>query len=420
MIDTLNFQINILGLAITVILFTFLLLKKLELIPILALTSIFINIPIFNYKPLTFGFQIFFFFAIILILLSLKNIISAFKNKNFFILIFLISIFILLVLISLILASKNIYYALILQPPDKPSFPYYKIFQFSRLNITQFLYLLFYVLLFLSVIVSKFDMLKTFKYFLIGININFLFQIYEFLLNIFQKPIPIFLNNLSFLNESTQVLYLKDFNIYRFSGLIPTSSILGIYLTIALFLVLFFKDIFKEKIYRAFQILITLSSFAFSISSTFLLGSLLILLLYFYTNKNYLLLPLIFILLLASFYSFNRETIDIRLQAFLSSINIFLKYPIFGIGWGSHFADLFSSLLANTGISGFLSFSSIFIFMIAKTLQLKEKNIYNLMDVGLLSLFLTGIIWNGININILWIILGIWARELIFRKNYID
>jgi O-antigen ligase len=104
------------------------------------------------------------------------------------------------------------------------------------------------------------------------------------------------------------------------------------------------------------------------------------------------------------------------MQIFLTSINIFLKHPFLGIGWGSHFADFFSSLLANTGIFGFLSFLSIFIFMIAKTLKSKDETIYNLMNLGLLGLFLTGIIWNGININILWIILGIWGREVIFKK----
>jgi len=202
------------------------------------------------------------------------------------------------------LAWKNKYNALVLRPPDSPAFPYYKIYQFSRLNISQFLYLLFYILLFLSVIVSKLDMLKAFKYFLIGININFLFQIYEYLLHIFQKQLPIFLNNLSFLNETIQVLYFKNFNIYRFSGLIPSSSILGIYLTIALFIALFFRDVFKNKFYQTLQILIIFSSFIFSISSTFLLGSVFVLLIYFCTNKNYLSLLFIFILLLALFCSF--------------------------------------------------------------------------------------------------------------------
>jgi hypothetical protein len=54
--------------------------------------------------------------------------------------------------------------------------------------------------------------------------------------------------------------------------------------------------------------------------------------------------------------------------------------------------------------------------MIAKTLKSKDKTNHNLMNLGLLSLFLTGIVWNGININILWIILGIWAREVIFKN----
>jgi hypothetical protein len=416
MIDILNFQINILGLAITIILLFLLLLQKLELIPILTLTSIFINLPIFNYIPWTFGFQIFHFFVIIFIFLSLKNLIKSFNNKEFLPLVYLILIFILIISIGLILAWKNKYNALVLRPPDSPAFPYYKIYQFSRLNISQFLYLLFYILLFLSVIVSKLDMLKAFKYFLIGININFLFQIYEYLLHIFQKQLPIFLNNLSFLNETIQVLYFKNFNIYRFSGLIPSSSILGIYLTIALFIALFFRDVFKNKFYQTLQILIIFSSFIFSISSTFLLGSVFVLLIYFCTNKNYLSLLFIFILLLALFCSFKRETIDLRILALLYSINIFLKYPIFGIGWGGHFADFLSSLLANTGILGFLSFLSIFIFMIAKTLKSKDKTNHNLMNLGLLSLFLTGIIWNGININILWIILGIWGREVIFKN----
>jgi hypothetical protein len=416
MIDLYPFQINLIGVGITFLLLFLLFFKKIDLVSILMLTSIFINIPIFNYLPWTFGFQIFFLFSIIFILLSFKNILYGLKDKNFLILTTLLLIFISIVLISLFLAYKNKYNELVLQPPDNPNFSYYKISQFSRLNITQFLYLLFYLALFLSIIISKFDIYRSFKYFLLGININFIFQIFEFLLHIFKKPLPLYLNNLSFLNETIQILYLKDLNIYRFSGLIPSSSMLGIYLSIALFLTLFFKGIFKNNHLRYLQIFIIFLSFFFSISSTFILGSLLIFIIYFYKFKKYITLLPIFVLILVLFYLFNRQTTEIRMQIFLTSINIFLKHPFLGIGWGSHFADFFSSLLANTGIFGFLSFLSIFIFMIAKTLKSKNETIYNLMNLGLLGLFLTGIIWNGININILWIILGIWGREVIFKN----
>ncbi len=416
MIDLHPFQINLIGVGITFLLLFLLFFKKIDFISILMLTSIFINIPIFNYLPWTFGFQIFFLFSIIFILLSFKNILYGLKDKNFLTLTTLLLIFISIVLISLFLAYKNKYNELVLQPPDNPNFSYYKISQFSRLNITQFFYLLFYLTLFLSVITLKFDIYKSFKYFLFGININFIFQIFEFLLHIFKRPLPSYLNNLSFLNETIQILYLKDLNIYRFSGLIPSSSMLGIYLSIALFLSLFFKGIFKNNHLRLLQIFIIFLSSFFSISSTFILGSLLIFLIYFYKFKKYIALLPIFVLILVSFYLFNRQTTEIRMQIFLTSINIFLKHPFLGIGWGSHFADFFSSLLANTGILGFLSFLSIFIFMIAKTLKSKNETIYNLMNLGLLGLFLTGIIWNGININILWIILGIWGREVIFKN----
>jgi|GEM_PF-2079131 len=417
MINLVNLQINLLGIAMTFILFILLLLRKIDIISILALTSIFINIPIFNYVPWTFGFQIFFFFALILILLSLKNIFLNIKNKNLFMFVLLVSLFVLITLISIILAYISKYEVLVLRPPDKPNFPYHQVYQFSRLNITQFLYLLFYLTLFLSIMVSKFDILKVFKYFLLGININFIFQIFEILLYFFKGSLPNFLNNLSFSNETIQILFLKDLNIYRFSGLIPSSSMLGIYLTIGLFIALFFENIFKNNWLRYLQIFIIFLSFLFTISSTFVLGALIVFLIYFYTNKNYLSIFLILVLIPVLFYLFNRQTIEIRIQNFIYSINIFLKYPIFGIGWGSHFADFFSSLLANTGILGFLSFMSIFIFMITKTLEkIKEKINYDLMNLGLLTLFLTGIIWNGININILWIILGVWGREVILKN----
>ena len=416
MINLVNLQINLLGIAITFILFILLLLRKIDIISILALTSIFINIPIFNYVPWTFGFQIFFFFALILILFSLKNILLNIKNKNLFMFVLLVSLFVLITLISIILAYISKYEVLVLRPPDKPNFPYYQVYQFSRLNITQFLYLLFYLTLFLSIMVSKFDILNVFKYFLLGININFIFQIFEILLHFFKKPLPNFLNNLSFSNETIQILFLRDLNIYRFSGLIPSSSMLGIYLTIGIFIALFFVNIFKNNWLRYLQIFIIFLSFLFSISSTFVLGALIVFLIYFYTNKNYLSIFLIIVLIPVLFYLFNRQTTEIRMQNFLYSFNIFLKYPIFGIGWGSHFADFFSSLLANTGILGFLSFMSIFIFMITKTLKIKEKINYDLMNLGLLTLFLTGIIWNGININILWIILGVWGREVILKN----
>jgi hypothetical protein len=416
MIDLYPFQINLIGIGITFLLLFLLFFKKIDFLSILMLTSIFINIPIFNYLPWTFGFQIFFLFSIIFILLSFKNILYGLKDKNFLILTTLLLIFIFLVSTSLFLAYKNKYNELVLQPSDNPNFSYYKISQFSRLNITQFLYLLFYLALFLSVITSKFDIYRSFKYFLFGSNINFIFQIFELLLHILKKSLPSYLNNLSFLNETIQILYLKDLNIYRFSGLIPSSSMLGIYLSIALFLSLFFKGIFKNNHLRYLQIFIIFLSFFFSMSSTFILGSLLIFLIYFYNSKKYITLLPIFILILILFYLFNRQTTEIRMQIFLTSINIFLKHPFLGIGWGSHFADFFSSLLANTGILGFLSFLSIFIFMIAKTLKSKNEIIYNLMNLGLLGLFLTGIIWNGININILWIILGIWGREVIFKN----
>jgi len=410
-----NFQINLLGFFVTFILLVLFLLRKIELIQILALSSIFINIPIFNYIPWTFGFQIFFFFSIILILLSFKDLILAFKNLNFLIIVALILLFILIVIISLFLGYKNKYYELVLRPPDNPNFPSYVIYQFSRLNITQFLYLIFYLALFLSIVVSKFDILNIFKYFLLGININLIFQIYEVLLYIFKKSLPIFLNNLSFSNETIQILFLNNFNVYRFSGLIPSSSMLGIYLTVAFFITLIFENIFKNNTLRYLQIVIIFLSFFLSISITFVLGSIIIFLLYlFKTNRKLILIFLLIILIIAMIYLLNRQSTQIRMQNFLLSFNIFLKYPIFGIGWGSHFADLFSSLLANTGILGFLSFCSTFGFIILKTLKTKDKFKYDLMKLGLISLFLTGIIWNGINVNILWIILGIWTREVIF------
>ncbi|MGC8981820.1 MAG: hypothetical protein ACP5JU_02640 [Minisyncoccia bacterium] len=414
MIETLSFQFNLIGISITILLLTLLFFKKIDLISILALSSIFINFPIFNYKPWTFGFQIFFFFSIIFILSSIFNIFNSLKNKNFLILFSLVSLFILIVLIGLFLLYKNNYFLLVIKPKEDFKEGIFDINRFSRMNITQFLYLIFYFSLFLAIISSKFDLVKVIKAFFIGLNINFVFQIFEIFLYIFKKPLPIFLNDMSFSNETMQALFLKNFTIYRFSGLIPSSSMLGVYLTIAMFFILFFK-VFDKDIYKKLQIMILIFSFLLSISSTFILGLLLILIYYLFKKKNYLIIFLIILLSILLFYTLSRETFIIRLNNLLFSINLFLKNPIFGIGWGSHFGDLFSNILVNTGILGTLSFLSIFIFLILKSLE--EKVDYNLMMISLISLFLTGIIWNGININILWIILGIWGMELIKDKD---
>ncbi len=417
MIEILNFQFNLIGISITILLLTLLFFKKIDLISILALSSIFVNIPIFNYKPWTFGFQIFYFFSLLLIIFSLIKFMNYLKNKKYLILTLLVSAFIIIVFISLILAYKNNYFEFVIRLPKEPNYPYFGISEFSRFNITQFLYLIFYFLLFLSLTITKVDILKIFKFYLLGLNINLIFQILEAILFFNKKPLFYFLNNLSFANETIQTIYLKDLNIYRFSGLIPSSSMLGIYLTIGLFLILFFEDIFKNQLLKILQVILIILSSILSISSTFILGSLLVLLVYILSKKKYVLLPFVIFLLLLLDYSFDRNTIDIRLQHILYSIVIFLRHPIFGVGYGTHFADFFSSLLSNTGISGFISFFLIFGYLFLLSIYQNKEHICNLMIISLISLFLTGIIWNGINVNILWIILGVWGRELMKNKN---
>lgn len=411
MIEISNFQFNFFSIILTFILIILILFKKIDLASVLALTSSFYNFVIFNYKPWTFGFQIFFLFSIFFIIINLKNSIKNFK-KNFIYTI-PIFLFIFFILLSEIFAYFNKSTFLVIRPQKFKLESSYELFKFSRMNITQFIYIIFFSVVFLTIAFNeKLDFLKFSKFYILGLNINFLSQLFEIIYFKIYNSIPNFLINLSFCQETIQKIYLKNFIVYRFNGLIPSASLLGIYIFIGLLILFLFKEKFSKTIFLLEVFILILSGFL-SLSNTFLLSLLIIMLFLFLKEKKPQLLLILFILIILSIYIGNRETLDIRMQIAIFSLNIFLKNPLFGIGIGSHFSsDLLTTLLSTTGIIGFLSFLFVFIIPILKTIKSKEIQNLNLMYINLLPLAVIFIIWNGLNINILWLILGIWYNEI--------
>jgi len=412
MIELGEFQLNLLGIFITALLLILLFFKKIDLISILALTSSFYNIILFNYKPLSFGFQIFFFFSILFILGSIPRLISEIRHKKNFIVLIPVSTFLFFCLISLIFAYFNKDDFFVIKPDDKLLEYTYQKYKFSTSNITQFLYILFFSSIFISAIFQKnIDLIKIFKFFILGLNFNFLAQIFEIIYFQFHKSIPPYLVNLSFSRETIQVLLLKNFSIYRFSGLLPAASLLGIYISLALFILLIFKDSFSKKFLIIESLILILSGFL-GFSSTFLLGLLFVIFL-FLKNKKIFFIPIFIIMLLALTYTAYRDTIKIRMERFVFGLNLFLKYPLLGVGIGSNFSsDLLSALLSTTGILGTLSFLSIFLFPSIQTIKLKNNHLSKLMFTNLFLLFFSLIIWHGLNINIFWLLLGCWYNSI--------
>lgn len=413
MIDLAYFQLNILGILSAFLLLVFLFLKKIDILSILALTSSFYNLVLFNYKPWTFGFQIFFFFAIIFILASLKNLIVNLSSKNNLILIAPVFIFLIIVLLGEIFAYLNGPQILVIRPQEGELRSAQEIFKFSRLNITQFLYLIFFLMIFLSSAFWKnLDLLKIFKFYLLGLNLNLLFQIFEIFYLKIKKDLPNFLINFSFTQDTIQKVYLKHFEFYRISGLFPASSLLGIYIFIGFLILILFKEQFTKKFFFAESIFLILSGLI-SLSSTFLLGLIIALLLLTLKERKFILLFVLLVVLISLLYLSYRQNIQLRLQNAVFSLKIFLKFPIIGVGLGSHFSDdLLTTLLSNTGILGFLSFLIVFLIPFLKSLKTKNELLLNLAKLTLFPLILILLIWHSFNINIYWLILGFWYNKI--------
>lgn len=414
MIEIYGFQINLFAIFISLILIILLCLKKTDLLSILAFTSPLYNLVLFNYKPWTFGFQIFFFFAIIFIFLSFKNFVINLKNKNNLILLTPVFIFIFVIILGEIFAYFVQPPILVVRPPDNGPMIEREIFKFSRLNITQILYIIFYLMIFLCIIFQdKLELLKIFKFYLFGLNFNLLFQLLDFFYLKSESRLPTFLINLSFFQETVQRIILKNIEFYRLSGLLPTPSLLGIYLFVGFLILIFFKEYFSKK-FLFFEFFILSLSGLMSLSVTFLLSLFVIFLMLLLQKRNFLflILSLLFLVLLI-YISSNKLSTNLRIENAIFSLKIFLRYPILGIGIGSHFSfDLLTTLLATTGALGFLSFISIFTIPLIKSLQIKNESLLNLMKLTLLHLILILLIWHGFNVNIFWLILGMWYNKL--------
>lgn len=421
MIETKLFQINLIGIIASLFLLFLLYKKTLDLISILALTSAFYNLVIFNFKPWTFGFQIFFLFAIIFIILSLKNVLVNLKNKNKNKLILLTPVFLFftVVLLGEIFAYLNEPQILVVRPQGSELKNSQEIFKFSRLNITQFLYLVFFFMIFISLIFQEnVNYLKIFKFYLLGLNLNLLFQLFEIFSFSLYKDLPKFLINFSFTQDTIQRVYLKHFEFYRISGLFPAPSLLGIYLFIGMLILILFKENFSKKFYSV-EFFILILSGLIGLSGTFLLSLIIILLILVFKEKKYSFLPFLFLFLPLTIYFLYRQTFTIRLQNALFSLKIFLKYPLLGIGIGSHFSDdLLTSFLANTGILGTFSFILIFLLPLIRSLKAKNNLLLKLSYLNLMPLILILLLWNSLNVNIFWLTLGIWYNKIVVNNVY--
>ncbi len=408
MIETNLFQINLIGIITSLFLLFLLYKKTLDLISILALTSSFYNLVIFNFKPWTFGFQIFFLFAIISIIKNIQNFLFIYKNKELKKILILILIFLFAILFSLLVNILDEKFILTLTyPEDIPGPPYLGFSKIGRFSFTQFLYLLFYFLIVLSIICEKTNLPRFIRFYLYGLNINLCFQLLGVYFKAKNLSIPNILNNLSFLNETIQGLSIYSFKFYRFSGLFPSSALLGIYLFIAFGFLVLFKNLFSKKFFYTEVVLINLN-WLLGFNSTYILGLLMLLLIFLLNSKNIknaLILFFIFILILFLFLvSVQKSSLHERFDVFLFNLNIFLKYPILGIGWARTSGDLFSSLLANSGIIGFLTFIYLF-YKIFKGYE-KERGSSFIKIITLCSFIIIFLIWNAVNVNIFWILVG--------------
>lgn len=392
---------------------------------------------VININSITFGLQIPYYFAILWIIrnsfpvLYTNNLkLSKYVLKLLIPLLLFWIIALISLLMPIILDNK-----VLVHYPDDPWI--FSPLKFKRVHITQFLYLTFVisVAMFLSFEVNtKEKLYKAIRILLISGTFVCIWGIFQFVGYYVGIPYPywLFNNNISFSQGYGQTV-LGIFK--RISSVAPEPSKFAIYLLwiLPFFLALRIKNdylIVRKRL--SLYVLLLFIVLLFSTSTTSYLGVVFmtfVLLFYFFDIKAFILrktikksflrtlmvsgFVLCFILTIMLFLVFilNINTSDIvkaakfitvekmqtlsgkeRSEGFIKGFEIFFRFPIFGIGWGSNRSfDLVTTLLSTTGILGFTAFM-FFIIRIILKLNSLSKSYLNLSDKNLALAFMLSIL----------------------------
>lgn len=297
--------------------------------------------------------------------------------------------------------------------PNKGS----EVIQFSSSNITQFIYLLFMILISFSIIVEVKDKKKidtVLKVFIFSCLFACFWGLLQFLVNYLgmRYPHELFNNNISYSQQYGQtILSIKRINSIAVEPSMFALNLVGI-LPILAILWLSEFEIFSNRIlnevFFIFNIifttviaLLTTSSSAYlGIAIVFILSILVVFRLSLKNGKIYknkykvkriIIIGIISVIFICGIMIFkfgisidmlndviktvtvdkmnNQSGLD-RFAAMKQSLELFKNSPILGIGWGSYRSyDLFTNLLALTGILGFGSFLMYIIYAIISALK---------------------------------------------------
>ncbi|MGF7396663.1 O-antigen ligase family protein [Thermoanaerobacterium thermosaccharolyticum] len=303
----------------------------------------------------------------------------------------------------------------------------------SLFNFTQLLYFLFSLIIifvFLYYMDSESRLLKSIYIFIYSGVFVCIWGWYQLASNIIDNKY--YINIFNNMNEGYKQVIYK--NIPRLVSVTLEPSNISMIMIILICLVLFLRDDLISKKMKYIFLLIFFISTVLTFSTTSILGLILIILYIIYKNLRYLqkikinfnrifyviLIFVIMVSILANYYNvFQLITTNKlstasgveRFNRMIYSLNLFLKYPIIGVGLGSNETyDGLSKLLSNSGIIGFLLFIYL-IYLINKNISNvrndKLRNVYTSLCVGN-NIYFVVALFSGLNFTspFLWCVWG--------------